>query len=164
MSVPSRRESAVLLLSLEPPAWHLRHSRAVAETAAWLAWRAASAGVSLDRRLVESAALLHDIDKLQRVEPETAGLAHGEGSADWLARRGYAELGPVIVGHPVTKLADTIWFERWLAEGVARDARPRLCRQARRIPSRVDGRAFRILGTALPAAGQGGSGARRMDV
>ena len=89
MSVPSRRESAVLLLSLEPPAWHLRHSRAVAETAAWLAWRAASAGVSLDRRLVESAALLHDIDKLQRVEPETAGLAHGEGSADWLARRGY---------------------------------------------------------------------------
>ena len=72
--------------------------------------------MSLDRRLVESAGLLHDIDKLQSVKSETAALAHGDGSADWLARRGYPELGPVIVGHPVTKLADTIWFERWLAK------------------------------------------------
>jgi HD superfamily phosphodiesterase len=114
MSVPNRRDSAALLLSLEPPAWHLRHSRAVAEIAAWLAWRAASAGRSLDRRLVESAALLHDIDKLGSVKPEVDGLPHGEGSADWLARHGYAELGPVIVEHTVTRLADTAWFGRWI--------------------------------------------------
>jgi hypothetical protein len=115
MSVPGRRDSAALLLSLDPPAWHLRHSRAVAETAAWLAWHAKSAGLSLDRRLVESAALLHDIDKLSSVKPETDGLPHADGSADWLARHGFRELGPVIVGHPVTKLADAVWFERWLA-------------------------------------------------
>ncbi len=114
MSVPSRRESAALLLSLEPPAWHLRHSRAVAETAGWLAWRAESAGLSLDRRLAESAALLHDVDKLDRVKPQIGGLAHAEGSAVWLASQGYPELGPAIVGHPVTRLADASWFEEWL--------------------------------------------------
>jgi HD superfamily phosphodiesterase len=115
MSIPSRRESAALLLSLEPPAWHLRHSRAVAETAAWLAWRASSAGRFLDRRLVEAAALLHDVDKLERVKPQVDGLVHGEGSADWLARKGYPELGPAIVGHPVTRLADGAWFKSWIA-------------------------------------------------
>jgi hypothetical protein len=115
MSVPSRRESAALLLSLDPPSWHLCHSRAVAETAAWLALRAESAGVSLDRRLAESAALLHDVDKVPAVKSSVAGLVHGEGSAEWLARRGHAELGPVIVGHPVMLLADGAWFERWLA-------------------------------------------------
>ena len=114
MSIPDRRESAALLLSLEPPAWHLHHARAVAETAAWLAWQAVSAGRSLDRRLVESAALLHDVDKLASVKREVDGLPHGEGSAAWLTRRGCAELAPVVAGHPVSRLADAAWFERWL--------------------------------------------------
>jgi hypothetical protein len=103
-----------LLLSIDPPRWHLRHSRAVAETAGWLAWRAASAGRSLDRRLVEAAALLHDVDKIDRVKAEMAGLAHAAGSAAWLAGRGYPELGPAIVGHPVTRLADGAWFDGWI--------------------------------------------------
>jgi hypothetical protein len=64
---------------------------------------------------VEAAALLHDIDKLERVKTEVAGLVHGEGSAAWLARQGYPELGPAIVGHPVTRLADGVWFENWIA-------------------------------------------------
>ena len=115
MSVPSRRDSAALLLSLEPPAWHLRHSRAVAETAAWLAWRAVTAGRSLDRRLVEAAALLHDVDKLPAVNPFVANLRHAEGSAAWLAQQGFAELGPAIVAHPVTRLAEGEWFDGWLA-------------------------------------------------
>lgn len=94
--------------------WHLRHSRAVAETAAWLAWRATSCGRSVDRRLVEAAALLHDIDKLPLVGPQVEGLAHGQGSAEWLTRQGYPELGPAIVGHPVTRLADSGWFAGWI--------------------------------------------------
>jgi hypothetical protein len=65
---------------------------------------------------VESAALLHDVDKVPAVKSSVAGLVHGEGSAEWLARRGHAELGPVIVGHPVMLLADGAWFERWLAD------------------------------------------------
>ena len=103
-----------MLLSLDPPKWHLRHSRAVAETAGWLALRAASAGRSLDRHLVEAAALLHDVDKVDHVKAEMAGLAHGEGSAAWLAGRGYRELGPAIAGHPVTRLADGAWFGGWI--------------------------------------------------
>jgi hypothetical protein len=77
--------------------------------------RAALVGRSLDRRLVEAAALLHDVDKLPAVRPGVATLAHGTGSAEWLARRGYPELGEVIVGHPVTLLADRAWFDRWFA-------------------------------------------------
>jgi HD superfamily phosphodiesterase len=68
----------------------------------------------LDRRLVESAALLHDLDKLSSVKSEVDGLPHAEGSADWLARHGFPELGPVVVGHPVTRLADAAWFDLWL--------------------------------------------------
>jgi hypothetical protein len=114
MSVPSRRESAALLLSLDPPPWHLRHSCAVAETAAWLAMRAAGAGQQVDRRLVEAAALLHDVDKLPAAGPAVEGLRHADGSAAWLTAGGYAELGPIVADHPVTRLGDGRWFESWL--------------------------------------------------
>jgi HD superfamily phosphodiesterase len=77
--------------------------------------RASSSDRSLDRRLVEAAALLHDVDKLERVKPQVDGLVHAAGSAEWLARQGYPELGPAIEGHPVTRLADGAWFERWMA-------------------------------------------------
>ena len=83
--------------------------------AAWLAWRASRAGHSVDRRLVEAAALLHDLDKLPSVKAALSGLRHAEGSAKWLAERGCPELGPVITGHPVTRLADGGWFESWFA-------------------------------------------------
>jgi hypothetical protein len=104
-----------LLLSLAPPHWHLRHSRAVAEVAAWLALRAERAGSRVDRRLVEAASLLHDIDKLPAVRAQVEGIRHGEASAAWLAAHGHPELGPVIAGHPVTRLADTGWYASWLA-------------------------------------------------
>ncbi len=80
-----------------------------------------SAGRSLDRRLVEAAALLHDIDKLPAVRPTVAALAHGAGSAEWLAWHGYPELGDAIIGHPVTRLADGPWFDRWF-EGASIEA------------------------------------------
>ena len=64
---------------------------------------------------MEAAALLHDVDKLERVKPQVSGLVHGVGSADWLARQCYPELGPAIVGHPVTRLADGPWFMNWIA-------------------------------------------------
>lgn len=58
--------------------------------------------------------MLHDVDKLGRVKSQVNGLAHAEGSAEWLARRGHAELGPAILGHTVTRLADSAWFECWI--------------------------------------------------
>ena len=83
MTVPSRTEAASLLLSLHPPAWHVRHSRAVAEVAAWLAARIAGCGVPIDRGIVEAAALLHDVDKILAPTDPARRLPHGEGSASW---------------------------------------------------------------------------------
>lgn len=106
MTIPDRRSAAAALRSLDPPIWHLRHSRAVAEIASWLAVRAWAAGIAVDRRLVEAAALLHDVDKLLPAEDPSADLPHGRGSAAWLAVRGWAVLAPAVEHHPVTVLVD----------------------------------------------------------
>lgn len=115
MTVPSRATAAALLLSLDPPPWALAHARAVAEVAAWLAHRIESAGVALDRGVVEAAALLHDIDKLLPVGDPARALPHGEGAAAWLTRQGHAELGRPVAGHPVTRLVDGERHRRWAA-------------------------------------------------
>jgi putative nucleotidyltransferase with HDIG domain len=115
MTVPGRVDAAALLLSLDPPAWFLRHSQAVAEVASWLAERIAFAGVPVDRGLAEAAALLHDVDKLVPPDDRAKALPHGEGSADWLARQGHPELGRAVSNHPVTKLVDGEAFRRWAA-------------------------------------------------
>lgn len=115
MTVPGRVEAAELLLGLDPPAWFLRHSRAVAEIAGWLALRVARRGGSIDRRLVESAALLHDVDKLLPRSARRPEPPHGEGSAAWLAGRGHPEVAGPVASHPVTRLLDDAWAERWLA-------------------------------------------------
>ena len=104
MSVPGRIEAAALLLSLRPPEWFLRHSRTVGEVAGWLAARIVAAGTPLDRRLVETAALLHDVDKLLPPDDPALALPHGAASAAWLARRGHPELGAAVAAHPVTRL------------------------------------------------------------
>jgi hypothetical protein len=112
MTIPARREAARLLTSLDPPPWFVRHACAVADVAAWLARRTAANGLAVDLALAESAALLHDVDKLPAAAVH--GLRHGEGSAAWLAARGLPELAPVVRDHPVTRLAEP-GFEAWLA-------------------------------------------------
>ena len=114
MPVPSRQAAAACLLSLEPPPWHLRHARAVTEIAGWLAARCAARGVAVDRALVETAALLHDVDKAIPPSDPAAALPHGDGSAAWLAARGMAELAPAVAAHPVTRLLDA-GAGAWLA-------------------------------------------------
>jgi len=120
MSVPSRPAAAAVLLSLEPPAWLLRHACAVAEIAGWLAARCAARGVAVDRALVEAAALLHDVDKALPPSDAAAALPHGEGSAAWLAARQMAELAPAVAAHPVTRLLDT-GADTWLANAPTED-------------------------------------------
>ena len=104
MTVPVRREAARLLLSLDPPAWSVRHACAVADVASWLAHAIARNGTPVDVRAVEAAALLHDVDKIPA--GRMAGLRHGDGSAAWLAARGMGELSPLVRDHPVPRLAD----------------------------------------------------------
>ena len=113
MTVPRRVEAASLLLSLDPPTWFVRHARAVAEVAAFLAARMEAAGIALDRRLVETAALLHDVDKVLPVSDAARALPHGEGSAAWLTRHGHPELSRAVAGHPVTRLVDGDAYRRW---------------------------------------------------
>ena len=76
MSVPSRAAAAALLLSLDPPAWHLRHVAAVAEIAAFLALRCVARDEPVNRALVEAAALLHDVDKLLPGDDPARALHH----------------------------------------------------------------------------------------
>jgi hypothetical protein len=115
VTVPDRQTAAALLIETVPPDWLVRHARAVAEVAAWLAARTAARGILVDRRLVEAAALLHDLDKALPVGHPARILPHGEGSAAWLAERGHPELGPAVAGHPVTRLGDGVRFSGWLA-------------------------------------------------
>lgn len=113
--MPGRVEAASLLLSLDPPAWFVRHARTVAEVAGWLAARMDARGVVVDRRVVEAAALLHDADKVLPADDPARALPHGEGSAAWLTRIGHSELARAAAGHPVTRLRDGERYRRWAA-------------------------------------------------
>ena len=115
MTVPGRVEAASLLLSLDPQPWFVRHARAVAEVAGWLAARIEARGMAVDRRLVETAALLHDVDKALPAGDAMRALPHGVGSAAWLTAAGHPELARAVAGHPVTRLRDGDAFRRWAA-------------------------------------------------
>ncbi len=65
MVVPGRDQALQLLDSLQLPDGIVVHSRGVARVAAEAARLVAVAGVPVDVRLVEVAALLHDIDKAE---------------------------------------------------------------------------------------------------
>jgi hypothetical protein len=115
MPVPTRSAAAALLLELDPPPWALRHARAVADVAGWLAARIDARGTPVNRRLVETAALLHDVDKLLPPGDPARALPHGDGSAAWLSARGHPELARAVAGHPVTRLADEACYRTWAA-------------------------------------------------
>jgi hypothetical protein len=115
MTIPGRVDAASLLLSLDPPTWFVRHARAVAEVAGFLAIRIDGRGITVDRRLVEAAALLHDVDKVLPEGDPARGLPHGDGSADWLTRHGHPELARAVAAHPVTRLLDGERYRRWSA-------------------------------------------------
>ena len=119
MSIPTRLEAAALLLSLNPSERALRHARAVAEVAGWLALRIDRRGVPINRPAVEAAALLHDVDKVLRKrlprDHPLRKLAHGDGSATWLTEQGHPELARLVANHPVTRLVDEERYPNWSA-------------------------------------------------
>ena len=134
MAVPGRVEAARLLLSLDPPPWLLRHSRAVGEVAAWLARRIAERGIAVQRHLVESAALLHDLDKAIPRGDAARALPHGDGSAAWLSAHGYPELARPVASHPVTRLVDGERYRRWSAFASLESMAQRFASWERRYP------------------------------
>ena len=96
--VPSHAAAAALLLSLSPSTWLQRHASAVADVASFLAGRAIHEGHPVDRALVETAALLHDLDK---------ALPTDDCSGHWAM--GMQEPGGSRSG------ATTSWPLRWIA-------------------------------------------------
>ena len=113
MAIPSRDEAARILRSLNPPDWHLAHSAAVGDVAAFLAANIEEQGHAINRSLCEAAALLHDVDKaLLKTDPLKA-LGHADAGAQWLSDNGYGELSVAVAAHPVTKLADDEYYEIW---------------------------------------------------
>ena len=103
MAVPSLPDAERLLASFELPDGIVVHSRGVSRVAAEAARLLAAAGVAVDPHLVEVAALLHDIDKL---ETRDGGEQHGVVGAGWLVERGYAELAEPVASHPIACLLD----------------------------------------------------------
>src|SRR5207245_11621610 len=91
------------------------HSEGVARVASEAARRLEAAGIPLDVGLVEAAALLHDIDKL-----ETRGGRgiHGLTGATMLEQMGFGELAPPVASHPISALLDDRRFPRGWASVV----------------------------------------------
>jgi putative nucleotidyltransferase with HDIG domain len=87
----------------------------VAEVAAFLAYRAGQAGLAVDRRMAETAALLHDVDKALPPDHPDKALGHGAAGAAWLREAGHPELARTLIAHPVTRLAEPDAV-RWVAE------------------------------------------------
>jgi putative nucleotidyltransferase with HDIG domain len=107
--VPGRDQALQLLDSLQLPDGIVVHSKGVARVAAEAARLVTAAGVPVDVRLVEVAALLHDIDKL---ETRQGGGVHGQVAAERLAAMGFEELTAPVASHPVTCLLDDRCFPR----------------------------------------------------
>ena len=85
------------------------HSVGVARVAVAAAGLLAQAQVPVDGALVEAAALLHDIDKL---EIRRTGGQHGIVAARRLEAAGYPELAVPVASHPITCLLDDDRFPR----------------------------------------------------
>ena len=113
MSVPSRVEAAALVRGLRPNAKLLQHSTAVAEIASFLATAMTRRGVALDATAVETAALLHDVDKMLPDDDPLKPLGHGAAGAEWLRQRDHAELAPAVASHPVMAMGTAASYESW---------------------------------------------------
>lgn len=79
------------------------HSEGVARVAVAAAGLVAEASIPVDGALVEAAALLHDIDK---VEIRRSGGEHGIVGARRLEAAGYPELAMPVASHPLHALLD----------------------------------------------------------
>ena len=89
MAIPNAEEAARILAARRLPHGIVAHSEGVARVATVAARRLEAAGIPIDVGLVEAAALLHDIDKLETRDGR--GL-HGVVGAGILESMGFAEL------------------------------------------------------------------------
>ena len=103
MAIPDRETARRVLDDAGLPDGIVTHSEGVARVAVAAAGLVVEAQIPLDAALVEAAALLHDIDK---VEIRRTGGEHGIVGARRLEAMGYPELAMPVASHPVTSLFD----------------------------------------------------------
>jgi putative nucleotidyltransferase with HDIG domain len=103
MAIPDRSTARRLLADAGLPDGIVVHSEGVARVAVAAAGLVGEAQIPVDGALVEAAALLHDIDK---VEIRRSGGEHGIVGARRLEAMGYEELAMPVASHPVTALLD----------------------------------------------------------
>jgi putative nucleotidyltransferase with HDIG domain len=107
--VPDRATARRVLADAGLPDGVVVHSEGVARVASAAAALLAEARIPIDGALVEAAALLHDIDK---VETREGGGEHGIVGARRLEAAGYGELAMPVASHPITCLLDDDRFPR----------------------------------------------------
>jgi putative nucleotidyltransferase with HDIG domain len=103
VAIPDLVTARRLLDEEELPAGIVVHSEGVRRVAVAAAGMVVEAGIPLNGRLVETAALLHDIDKAY-IRRE--GGEHGIVGARMLSEMGYDELAIPIASHPINCLLD----------------------------------------------------------
>jgi len=103
MAIPDRDTARRMLADAGLPKGIVVHSEGVARVALAAAGLVAEAQIPVDGALVEVAALLHDIDK---VEIRRSGGEHGVVGARRLEAAGYPELAMPVASHPVNALLD----------------------------------------------------------
>lgn len=117
MAIPTRADAERLLASFELPGGIVTHSAGVSRVATEAARLLQDAGIPVDPHLVEVAALLHDVDKLETRDDPTQ---HGLTAARWMAERGFPELAEPIASHPIGCLLDPSRAPRgWASVAVA---------------------------------------------
>src|SRR5437773_1686662 len=140
MAIPNAEEAHRILVARWLPAGSVAHSEGVARVAKDAAQRLEAAGIPIDVGLVEAAALLHDVDKL-----ETRGGrgVHGLTGAAMLESMGFGELAPPVVGHPVSALLDDRRFPRGWPSVVVSVADKHVAQTFMTIEERLDDMARR---------------------
>ena len=103
MAIPDRSTARRLLDEQDLPDGIVVHSTGVARVAVAAAGLVAEARIPVDGALVEAAALLHDIDK---IEIRRTGGEHGIVGARRLEAMGYPELAMPVASHPISSLLD----------------------------------------------------------
>ncbi|MDD5171347.1 MAG: HDIG domain-containing protein [Syntrophales bacterium] len=98
MTIPTKDECHALIRQTSMLPNIVEHSFKVSLVAVFLAEDLAKGGIFLDRRLVEAAALLHDIMKTRSL---TTGENHAATGAEFVAALGYRRVADVIAQHVV---------------------------------------------------------------
>lgn len=114
--IPTRAQAVSLWRKYHLPPYKRHHCTVVAALACTLARALMEHGIPVNERLVEAAALLHDIDKaIQRLPGEH----HPDTGVRILREEGFAEIADVVRTHPLHAILDQnispkTWEERLL--------------------------------------------------